>query len=47
MTREDYRKRAELLAELLMLAIREGDFSKTQDYLGQIEEALTKMRAQP
>lgn len=47
MDREDYRKRAELLAGLLTLAIKEGDFSKTDSYLEEIKNAIKAMRKEP
>lgn len=47
MTREDYRKRAELFAGLLVLAIKEEDFNQVDTYLEEIKKAIEAMRKQP
>ena len=47
MDKEDYRKRAELLAYLLYLAIKEGDFSKVEEYQRGIQQAIEDMRKKP
>ncbi len=44
MERKDYQKRAELLAGLLQLSIKEGDFSKLDEYISGIKQAIDSMR---
>ena len=46
-TREDYRKKAELPAGLLVLSIKESDFGRAETYLTEIEQAIQDMRKQP
>ena len=44
MTAEDYRKKAEMHAELLVLAIKEKDFGVADRHLKEVESAIVNMR---
>jgi hypothetical protein len=44
MTAEDYRKKAQLFAELMVICIKEGDFSKFDDYMYGVKQAIEDMR---
>jgi hypothetical protein len=44
MTAEDYRKRAEMHAELLVLAIKEQDFRLAAHHLEETKLAITNMQ---
>jgi hypothetical protein len=46
MKKEDYMKKAKYLAGLLYLAIKNRDFSKTNEYLQEIKQAIDDMRKQ-
>jgi hypothetical protein len=45
--REHYRQKAECLAMLLYLGIKDSDFSETDDLLKRIELAINLMRKEP
>lgn len=44
MIAEDYRRKAQLIAELTVLAIKEEDFSKIDEYLAETKLAIENMR---
>ena len=47
LNREDYRRMAQILAELASLAIKEEDFGKAEKYLQAAQSAIEDMRKQP
>ncbi len=45
--REDYKRIAQLSAELASLAIKEDDFGKAEKFLKDTQKAIDDMRKQP